>query len=420
MLEVNILNNDLLPISSDSSNVKEVEKSDLDFSSILKGIKERNGVEGRYNNNSKKDSTKKEVAVEVGIYIQVLDELLDKFSYLIQLFMENTENKGHIEEVHNFNLYNTLEKLVEFTEMLKEMPANYELLGFSEKDIELIKDMTGQALEKINTEGIESSSFNNEITKAMKKIEEVLKNGLDFKTNSNEDAEETEITDVKATIHENNVNILEDELEYEDLIAEKTEEDNPIEIRVDFDTSTPTKNDGLQNANHTEFNLNLFTNETITTDNKAEISFAQELNNEELIQQIVEKVEIREGIDKQEIKIKLKPDYLGNLILKLASKEGLVEAKIYTDNYHTKEIIESGLVQLKEQFKENGIEIKTFEVLVGSGNDFEKEGGNRFSFRNNKVKLKRVGKTDEEIKIYDNSFINQSPVIYEGKLNLFA
>ena len=101
--------------------------------------------------------------------------------------------------------------------------------------------MTGQALEKINTEGIESSSFNNEITKAMKKIEEVLKNGLDFKTNSNEDAEETEITDVKATIHENNVNILEDELEYEDLIAGKTEEDNPIEIRVDFDTSTPTK-----------------------------------------------------------------------------------------------------------------------------------------------------------------------------------
>ena len=38
--------------------------------------------------------------------------------------MENTENKGHIEEFHNFNLYNTLEKLVEFTEMLKEMPAN--------------------------------------------------------------------------------------------------------------------------------------------------------------------------------------------------------------------------------------------------------------------------------------------------------
>ena len=55
---------------------------------------------------------------------------------------------------------------------------------------------------------------------------------------------------------------------------------------------------------------------------------------------------------------------MGNLILKLASKEGLVEAKIYTDNYHTKEIIESGLVQLKEQFKENGIDIKTFEVLV--------------------------------------------------------
>ena len=59
MLEVNILNNDLLPISSDSSNVKEVEKSDLNFSSILKGIKERNGVEGRYNNNSKKTAQRK-------------------------------------------------------------------------------------------------------------------------------------------------------------------------------------------------------------------------------------------------------------------------------------------------------------------------------------------------------------------------
>ena len=105
----------------------------------------------------------------------------------------------------------------------------------------------------------------------------------------------------------------------------------------------------------------------------------------------------------------------------MESKVGSIEAKIFVDNYRTKEIIEAGLFQLKEEFKENGIEIKTIEVFIGTGEDFEKEERNRYSFKKkNRVKLKIVEKIGEEIKIYDNNFINQKSGFYDGKLNLFV
>src|SRR5690606_35243978 len=171
-------------------------------------------------------------------------------------------------------------------------------------------------------------------------------------------------------------------LKYEDLTIEKNQskDDKPIEISVDFTSDTSKKSDNLQTAPHTAYDLNIFTNKTITGDSRRQINFVQEFNKEELIEQLVEKVQIREGIDKQEVKVKLKPDYLGDLILKLESKAGSIEAKIFVDNYRTKEIIEAGLFQLKEEFKENGIEIKTIEVFIGTGEDFEKEERNRYSF----------------------------------------
>lgn len=413
LLEAIIIKKETLPISLDSSKSKEVEKPDKDFHSILEGIEEKKGVEGKYHNKFKEQSINKERNEDVDYYNELLDQVLNQFSYLIELIVEN---KSKIENFNVFDFDNTLDKLKGLYEILNQISSNSQPLDFNVKDLQLIKDLIGQAVEVIDRESKQSQAFTLEFTSLMKEIEKKVNDNPKLKTNNNNIEEESKIQE-KLIAKEDN------KLKYEDLTIEKNQskDDKPIEISVDFTSDTSKKSDSLQTAPHTAYDLNIFTNKTITGDSRRQINFVQEFNKEELIEQLVEKVQIREGIDKQEVKVKLKPDYLGDLILKLESKAGSIEAKIFVDNYRTKEIIEAGLFQLKEEFKENGIEIKTIEVFIGTGEDFEKEERNRYSFKKkNRVKLKIVEKIGEEIKIYDNNFINQKSGFYDGKLNLFV
>jgi len=98
----------------------------------------------------------------------------------------------------------------------------------------------------------------------------------------------------------------------------------------------------------------------------------QEVNNyndvnqiykEDIVKQIVDKMKLTLDDYKQELEIKLKPDLLGKLILKMELKDGIVNAKLLVDNYRTKELIESNIAQLKEQIKEIGVDIKTLKFM---------------------------------------------------------
>ena len=99
-----------------------------------------------------------------------------------------------------------------------------------------------------------------------------------------------------------------------------------------------------------------------------------EIYQKDLFKQIVDKVKFIQDDIRQEIRIKLKPEILGELMMRMEVEKGVVVANIMVDNYKTKEIIETNLYQLKEDMHDNGLEIKTFEVFVGTNEDFEREG----------------------------------------------
>jgi len=157
----------------------------------------------------------------------------------------------------------------------------------------------------------------------------------------------------------------------------------------------------------------------------------QEVNNyndvnqiykEDIVKQIVDKMKLTLDDYKQELEIKLKPDLLGKLILKMELKDGIVNAKLLVDNYRTKELIESNIAQLKEQIKEIGVDIKTFEVYVGANHDFEGHQKEKLNYNLKSNKKMRV-KDDllEGVQAYDESLTGTSLVNYhEGQLNLFA
>lgn len=105
------------------------------------------------------------------------------------------------------------------------------------------------------------------------------------------------------------------------------------------------------------------------------------VSTEDIMNQIMDYMKINLKGDVQELELQLHPASLGNVNVQIASKDGAITAQFTAQNEIVKAAIESQLVQLKEQFTEQGIKVDAVEVTVAnyefqqsfSGN--EKEAG---------------------------------------------
>lgn len=147
----------------------------------------------------------------------------------------------------------------------------------------------------------------------------------------------------------------------------------------------------------------------------------------EVVKQIIDGVKFDLSENQNEMKLTLKPESLGEMTMNIeVAKDGII-AKIMVDNYRTKEIIEENLFQLKEGIKDTGMEIKTFEVFVGNGSDFDQHnfnGSNQFNLKQNSKKLKIKSEDIKDLKNYEDGRVDDriEPLnsTMEGGLNLFA
>ena len=197
-----------------------------------------------------------------------------------------------------------------------------------------------------------------------------------------------------------------------------------------LDDSTDKKdndlnNDTSSNTEHKTINVESFLVDKgkipIVKGLNAKTNITPEVNKDSIVDQVIEQAKLLLKDDKSEIKIKLKPEILGDLFLKIEVENGVVAAKAVVDNYKTKEIIESNFTQLRESLKEQGFDIKAFEVFVGSGGDFEREKNGSLFNQNRKKKssLKLINHVDSNI--YDKS-INANEQLIKGdrSIDLFA
>lgn len=202
------------------------------------------------------------------------------------------------------------------------------------------------------------------------------------------------------------------------------------QINLDKELIKEEKNDVPTNENEVELNTQF------VLPNKNEISIAvdeldmldksEAIDKKDIINQIVEKVKFDFQNPKNEVKIKLKPDVLGEMVMKIEVEKGVVTAKIVVDNHKTKEIIEGNLIQLKEEIKNTGLEIKTFEVFVKNDGNMDKHNLNYFNFnrfnRNNgKIAIK--GTNQKASLIYDENLAEDDKKVNiygESVLNLLA
>jgi flagellar hook-length control protein FliK len=72
----------------------------------------------------------------------------------------------------------------------------------------------------------------------------------------------------------------------------------------------------------------------------------------------------------------LHPPSLGELQLRIVTKEDQVQVTFFTETPQVKEIIENNLPQLRESFSQQGLKVEHFNVFVGnhpSGNQTEQQ-----------------------------------------------
>ena len=92
---------------------------------------------------------------------------------------------------------------------------------------------------------------------------------------------------------------------------------------------------------------------------------------QKIMEQILDYMKVQLGSDVTSLEMQLHPASLGTLQIQIASKAGVVTANFITQNEAVKAALESQMVQLKEQFEEQGVKVEAIEVTVQT-HEFER------------------------------------------------
>lgn len=86
----------------------------------------------------------------------------------------------------------------------------------------------------------------------------------------------------------------------------------------------------------------------------------------EIMQQILDYIKVSVKPDMTSLQMQLNPEELGTLQIEVTNKNGMLTAQFTTQDESVKAVIESQLVQLKENMNEQGLKVQAVEVTVAS------------------------------------------------------
>lgn len=95
-------------------------------------------------------------------------------------------------------------------------------------------------------------------------------------------------------------------------------------------------------------------------------SQAWSTDTQDIMRQIMDFMRIQVKADTSNLEMQLHPESLGTLQIHLASKGGVVTANFIAQNEAVKAALENQMVQLKENFEQQGVKVEAIEVTVQS------------------------------------------------------
>lgn len=122
-----------------------------------------------------------------------------------------------------------------------------------------------------------------------------------------------------------------------------------------------------------------------------------------IMNQIIKKIKFVTTDRFSELKIQLKPENLGKLLLKIALEKGEITAKFTAENNHIKEIIESNFSELKGSLQEKGINVQNLSVSVGNEDRPYNEKNKQKKNPNRELNLKKMNMDEVDFGIESNN-----------------
>ena len=140
----------------------------------------------------------------------------------------------------------------------------------------------------------------------------------------------------------------------------------PEEAQFDIAPAKDTGNTTTAQAAPTLFQQTL--QDTSTVQSAASPQVSQPQTDYDIPRQIVDQARLIHSTEDTQMVIKLKPEHLGELTLKVSvTANGSVNASFHTDNAQVRAAIESSMIQLRQELQAQGIRVDNVGVYAGLG-----------------------------------------------------
>lgn len=281
--------------------------------------------------------------------IDVLEAIKHQDKVGIEKLTFKILEQGEFEKAH---LKDLAEQLTKLLAKLDEKITKDDLKNFLQQDNGKIQDDLEETI-KVEAPQIERiKEIISKISKKDLKLDEDLDVNLD---EDNHESMDNKLSDSELLDEDNLHQQVFDSLSKEENVQEKGITSTSKQIEYDANVSN-TNTEKLEGTK-TTFKVS-----------KPNASFK-----ENLIQELVDKAKLTISQGKSQMELKLKPEELGKISMKIASEEDGVIGKITVENDVIKQIIETNLNTLKESLDQQGIKVQGFQVDVGSDTRKEHE-----------------------------------------------
>jgi flagellar hook-length control protein FliK len=298
---------------------------------------------------------------------------------LKQVLLNLSGNADELSILTDENLYANLQNLLETVDT--DLSQIAEDLGISTDDLkDMLADMTSQAAEA------ESPATAGEMiaTVAAEDAEtpEVNLEGMkDYTVSVKKDGE---VVQMQVQV--------DDATDAKSITETVTQTAKPEEESTDGQKESRSSDMGNKEEGNTE---NAFVQTPVQHTETAEVQTPepvyQQTETKEIMDQIMEYMKVNLKADTQELEMQLHPASLGTVNVQIASKDGVLTAHFTAQNDTVRAVIETQLIQLKNQFEEQGIKVNAVEVTVAN----HEYGQNQFSEQNEDLE-RNQGKTGKK------------------------
>jgi hypothetical protein len=114
---------------------------------------------------------------------------------------------------------------------------------------------------------------------------------------------------------------------------------------------------------------------------KGESPFPEALSFRQVADQLVRSGKLKSLGQKSQVEIKLKPEYLGRLEIRLTLTEGVLTARFLVENQQLGRLLDGNLFNLRQTLEEQGLKLDQLQVEVGHSGAFSRQEDKQWSGR---------------------------------------